>query len=485
MKRPTREELEKLIEISPEVIIDLIIASHDKIEEQATKIEEQGEKIKELAERLNQNSQNTSKPPSKDRFKVIRKKKEQKNKGEKKTKKSTKEPLKMVANPDKRIDLKLDRCPDCGCNLEEEKTTGIVSRQVIDLLIKSLTTQYEAEKKHCPQCRKTKTAPFPKTVNASVQYGESVRALAVYLIEDNMISYNRTKRFFKEVVGLNISQATLVNINKEIAGLLKETIAEIKEKIIQSPVVGFDETGMRKNGKIKWLFTAATGELTYLHVDDKRGKAGMDRAGVLPQFEGRAVHDFWKAYEKYTCEHAYCNAHIIRELRAAEERTGQTWCTNMKKLLGNAYEDKKNGKEKGKRMSLDKKEFYENRYDTFIQMGYAQIPSPPEKENRGRVKNSKEWNLLQRLEKYKKNILAFMHNEEIPFDNNIAERSFRMAKVKDKVSGTFRGIGDELFAVIRSFTDSVRKNGLSVFEALRFCFRGSSPTLIVKHLFSC
>jgi hypothetical protein len=159
----------------------------------------------------------------------------------------------------------------------------------------------------------------------------------------------------------------------------------------------------------------------------------------------------------------------------------------MKKCLESAWEDIKNGKEKGTRMSLEKKRFYESRYDTFIQMGHIQIPSPPEKENgqRGRQKKSKELNLLQRLEAYKKDILGFIHNKEIPFDNNIAERSFRMAKVKDKVSGTFRGVGDELFATIRSFTDSVRKNGLSVFEALRFCFRGSSPVLIVNYLFSC
>jgi hypothetical protein len=83
--------------------------------------------------------------------------------------------------------------------------------------------------------------------------------------------------------------------------------------------------------------------------------------------------------------------------------------------------------------------------------------------------------------------MAKKKGKEIPFDNNIAERSFRMAKVKDKdkVSGTFRGAGDEFFATIRSFTDSVRKNGLSVFETLRFCFQVTAPVLIVNHLFSC
>ncbi|MBI9030680.1 IS66 family transposase [bacterium] len=486
MKRATREELKKLIEISPEAVIDLIMALYDKIEEQGIEIKKQGEKIKELEERLNQNSQNTSKPPSKDRFKVIRKKKETKNTNGKKTKKGTKKPLQMVAEPDERVELKLNKCPECGCNLEAEALREIEKRQEIDIQIKVITTQYEAEKKHCPNCKKTRTAAFPQNVKARIQYGETVRAMTVYLTEDNMISYNRVQRFFEDVAGLGISQSTLVNINRELSEQLEEALAEIKKRIKESPVVGFDETGMRKKLKIEWLHTAATEKLTCLHIDDKRGKEGTDRAGILPEYAGTAIHDFWKTYESYgKCAHAYCNAHIIRELRAAEERTGQPWCTNMKNLLKSAYKDKKNGKQKGKRMSLEKKRFYADRYDTFIQMGHSQIP-PPEKgkKKRGRTKKSKELNLLLRLENHKDGILAFMYDDKIPFDNNIAERSFRMAKVKDKVSGAFRGAGDVFFAAIRSFTDSARKNGLNIFEALRFCFRGFSPLLIVNALFS-
>lgn len=419
-------------------------------------------------------------------MKVIRKKKEPKDNGGKKAKKGTQNPLKMVANPDERVELKLNKCPDCGCDLEGEKQSGIVKRQVKDIVIQVKTTQYEAEKKHCPNCKKIKTAAFPENVKAMVQYGETLRALVVYLIQDNMLSYNRTQRLLKDVAQLEIAQSTLVNINGELTAQLEQVIEEIKRRIKDSPVVGFDETAMRKNLKNEWLHTAATETLTCLHIDDKRGKEAMDRAGILPEYTGTAIHDFWKTYESYEqCDHAYCNAHIIRELRAAEERTGQTWCSNMKKLIETAYEDKKSCQQKGKRMALEKKRFYATRYDTFIQMGYSQIPPPKkEKNKRGRPKKTKELNLLQRLEKHKDDILAFVYNDKIPFDNNIAERSFRMAKVKDKVSGAFRGAGDVFFATIRSFTDSARKNGLNIFEALRFCFQRHDPLLIVNALFS-
>ena len=430
MKRPTREELRRLMEISPEVVIDLIMSLYDRIEQQEKQIEKLEGRIKELEERLNKNSQNSSTPPSKDRLKVIRKKKETKNKGGKKAKKGTQNTLKMVAEPDERVELKLNKCPDCGCDLESEKQIGTVKKQVIDIVIQALTTQYEAEKKQCPNCKKIKTAAFPENVKTSIQYGETVRALVVYLTEDNMLSYNRTQRLLKDVAGLEIAQSTLVNINRELTEHLEHVNEEIRRRIKDSPVVGFDETSMRKNQKNKWLHTAATETLTCLHIDDKRGKEGTDRAGILPEYTGTAVHDFWKTYESYEqCDHAYCNAHIIRELRGAEEKTGQTWCKYMKILIQEAYKDKKSCQQKGKRMGLEKKRFYANRYDSFIQMGYSQIPPPKkEKHKRGRPKKTKELNLLQRLENHKNEILAFLYDDKIPFDNNIAERSFRMAK---------------------------------------------------------
>ena len=497
MKRPTREELEILIRESPEAYIDLIMALYDKIEEQAALtekqaaiIEEQTKTIQALEARLNQNSDNSSLPPSKDRYKVKRKKTDN-TKKRKTNKKEKKHRSKMVQNPDQIEELSVRHCPDCGCDLSDEPVKGKVRRQEIDLIIKRWTTEYRAEKKQCPMCSKQVTASFPKQIKGPMQYGPTVRALSAYLIHDNMLSYNRTQRFFEEVANIPIGQSTLVTFNQAMKNCLtdEDTNADnaIKTKVTDAPVVGYDETGMRKNGQTIWLHTAATDKLTHLHMDDKRGKAGMDRAGILPNYQGIAVHDFWKPYEHYPCDHAYCNAHLIRELKGIAETTGHRWADNMKTLLESASHEHQQRKKAQKGLRDDKKALYKRRYDTFVQMGYHESPSPPEKppHQKGRQKKTKELNLLERFEQYKDEILTFLTHENVPFDNNTAERSFRMAKVKDKVSGSFRGTGDECFAVIRSFVDSVRKNGIGVFDAIRFCFEGFSPLLIVNHLFSC
>lgn len=500
MKKPKREELEILIRESPEVFIDLVMVMYDTtekqgalieeqaaiIEKQAALIEEQAKKIQALEDKLNQNSSNSSTPPSKDRYKIKRKKTESTKKGHTNKKKRKHQGPKMVETPDEIIELSVSHCPDCGCELSQEPVKGKERRQEIDIIIQRVTKEYRAEKKRCPNCSKPITANFPKHIKGPMQYGPTVRSLSVYLTQDNMISYSRAQRFFKEVGGVLIGQSTLVTFNQQLKDLLTESDQAIKAKLINAPVVGFDETGMSKNGKIKWLHTATTDKLTFLYMDEKRGKAGMDAGGILPQYHGIAIHDFWKPYEQYTCHHAYCNAHLIRELKAVEETTGHSWASNMKTLLKKAHREKKQRKNVQKTISEEKRALFERRYDTFVQMASHEAHPPPKKpaHQKGRVKKTKELNLLERFIKYKDEILTFLTHEDVPFDNNTAERSFRMAKVKDKVSGSFRGTGDECFAVIRSFTDSVRKNGIRVFDAIRFCFQRFSPLLIVDVLFS-
>ena len=122
-------------------------------------------------------------------------------------------------------------------------------------------------------------------------------------------------------------------------------------------------------------------------------------------------------------------------------------------------------------------ESFEERYNQIIEKGLAENPIPVSREQpgrRGRKKQSKAKNSLDRLNEHRQKALAFMYDFNVPFDNNQAERDVRMMKVQQKISGTFRSAqGANIFCRIRGYISTVRKNSLSVIDAIQAAFEGN------------
>ncbi len=482
-----REEILAVYEAGPEAVITLINriqAENQKIiEQQARRISELEERVKSLEVTLNKNSTNSSKPPSTDSF--AREKPNPKSSRIKSGKKPGGQPghvgktLTLVDNPDKTTVHKVKMCKNCGKNIEDEIATDHERRQVFDIPpVKIYVEEHKAEIKKC-SCGCTNIADFPEEVKFSVQYGPRITSSAVYLHDYQLIPYDRCCELLSDVCGCEISPSTLIKAENTCFEKLEPFETEIKKLLCQSPVVNFDETGTRINGQRYWLHVASTSQMTYYMVHAKRGSIAMDAMAILPGFTGTAVHDFWSPYFKYDCNHSLCNTHTTRELTGISENYFQMWSIEMKALLFEIKDCVDETRKISDNLKPDQIRVFEEKYDRIAKIGFEENPPPLMPENQtkkpGRKRQSKSKNLLDRFADYKTDILRFMYDFEVPFENNQAERDVRMMKVQQKISGTFRSShGADMFCRIRGYLSTVKKNKISVIDAIQDVLSGKA-----------
>lgn len=350
--------------------------------------------------------------------------------------------------------------------------------QVHDLPpLELVVSEHQAEEKCCPCCGVLNRAAFPPDVNSVVQYGSGIKGLMVYLMEGQLLPSGRVCELLSEVLGCEVSEGTLYNARQRCHEQLEEVEVSLKAAIQGAEVGHFDETGMRVQGKLMWLHVACTVVLTYYFIHPKRGQAAMEAMGLLPSFGGTSVHDGWKSYAGYDCDHALCNAHHLRELLFVVERYSQSWADEMMVLLI-AIKDQVAVAKTARQQALTPEQLtdFEQRYQCLIEEGFKANPPPPTDEvvakKRGRPKQSPPKNLLDRLQTHQAAVLAFMYDFRVPFDNNQAERDLRMMKLKQKISGGFRSIeGARMFCRIRGYISTLRKQGINVLDALKRVFR--------------
>ena len=250
------------------------------------------------------------------------------------------------------------------------------------------------------------------------------------------------------------------------------------DQLIGAGVVHFDETGMRTGKKTKWIHSASTDELTHYTIHDKRGAAASRDIGILPKFQGTAVHDHWKPYYTYIdCTHAECNAHHLRNLKGIYENYGHEWAKEMSGLLVEIKGCVETLVGQGiDSMPPDGIKTYMERYNDIIARGKEENALKNGNlisKKTGRPRKGEALNLLEKLEKYNLETLAFMLDFDMPFDNNLAERDIRMVKLRQKISGCFRGDdGAKVFCRVRSYISTCRKNGLKLLESLAKAVKG-------------
>ena len=425
----------------------------------------------ELRRRLDLDSSNSSKPPSSDGLKkkhrVLRGLRTRTGKPSGGQKGHRGDTLRQVAEPDRIVEHAAERCAHCRARLLADSKAGDEKRQVFDLPEKPLiVTEHRAAIHDCPACGRRTRAAFPEGVVSPAQYGERVKAAGVYLNAQQLVPEERTAQVLQDLFGAAACGATVAGWVRCKAEALASVYRSIGECVAAAPVRCLDETGFRIAGTTRWLHTASTPTHTFYRADEPRSAVPALQGGVV-------VHDHWRAYLSLeTVDHAFCNAHLLRELQAVCELDKEPWAEVLRATLLDANEAVRNAKAQGTlALAPETIKGFEDRYWAAVREGLAlhrSLPAfDPSMNPKKRKKQRPAHNLLIRFKTFKEATLRFLTDFAVPFTNNLAEQDLRMMKVKAKISGGFRtpqGAAD--FARLRSVISSARKQGFNILKAL-------------------
>ena len=425
-------------------------------------------RIKELEEKLakyetpNKNSGNSNTPPSKEnikaeairRTKTLRKPTGRKPGGQEGHEGCT---LKKTQTPDETEDIMANNCTGCGASLEDcERILDYVTQVVSIPELKPIVKEIRHYIMVCKKCgERIQLHAARKRGSNAVVYDASVKSLVVYLSVVMFLPYGRIERFLREVFSLEISQGSLVNWVNEAKKNAAPAIEKIKESIMKSTVVGFDESGLYCNKKLNWAWIAQTVYFTLLfHGNGRSHKELESRFGDSLE-RMVAVTDRHSAYFTLNfLNHQVCVAHLLPELQYLNELDAeQQWSRDVESLLQQAIHERNENPQ----AVIDKQPWL-IKLDKLLTENLEHMA-----EQFGKLKNG--------LIKCRDYIFNFLENPAIPPDNNASERGIRKVKIKMKNSGTFRSDqGADAFLDLLSIIETTKKHNKSPYAAIRALF---------------
>ena len=389
------------------------------------------------------------------------------------------ETLRLSERPNRTVEHRPRECRSCHAPLDSALVVGHRRQQVVEVVPARLrVTEHRLAVLRCRACGKATRGEFAGSVRSGVRYGAGVKARVLYLQQYQLLPYARTAEAMRDLFGCRLSAGTVANIVRECAEALLETELKIKRGLRRSALIHADETGLRVEGRLRYVHVTSNGRLTHYTTAAGRGKTAIEEAGVLPRYRGTCVHDGWPAYSFYTqCRHALCGAHLLRDLTFFPELSEETkaWASPLKELLLEMKAEAERVKEEGgRRLAADRLAELTASYDRLIAEGLEAEPPPEVSE----PMKKQARNLLLRMERRKAEVLLFLTDFNVPFDNNQAERDLRMVKLQQKIGGCFRSEeGARRFCRIRSYLSTMRKRGRGVLEALERVCTGAPLSL--------
>lgn len=416
---------------------------------------------------LNNDSSNTSQPPSTDqkggkpansyngRTKTGRKAGGQK--GHKGT---------TLTKADVEEKIRSGRCRHEIRTVGDTSASTYVTKYIVDLNVETMVTEVRIYADRDGKLR------IPPEYRSDVSYGANVKALAAALYSEGVMSNDRIAAFLNAAGGgmIELSEGSVYSFCRKLAQASGESIRKLEVSLLNERIVATDATTVTVNGEQNYIRNFSAGDTVVYQAMNSKSIPALKKLPFLRKFSGILLHDHETALYHFGTGHAECNVHIIRYLRKNTEETGNKWSEEMIRLLCRMNAERKALKNNGIRSFPDETIIrYEEQYQNLIGKGRDE-----NKKTRHKYAKRDEQALINRMEKYSANHLLFLHDFDVPFDDNISERDLRKAKNRQKMSGGFRKeSGNEMYCAILTVIETLKKRKMGMIENLKELFMGT------------
>ena len=313
---------------------------------------------------------------------------------------------------------------------------------------------------------------IPREYRSDVIYGPDVRALAVSLYSEGVMSNDRIAAFLNAASGdqLGLSEGSVYGFCKKLASASRRSIRNLENRLLDQEVVATDATPVTVDGKQNYIRNFSIQDTVVYRAMKSKSLSALKKLEFLQQYTGTLVHDHETALYHFGTEHGECNVHILRYLRKNTEETGNLWSEEMSGLLNEMNRKRKELQMQGmKSFSEEDLSEYERKYKELIEKGRRE-----NKDTAHQYAKTDEKKLLNRMEKYRHNHLLFLHDFSVPFDDNISERDLRKAKNREKMAGGFRKeSGSEMYCAILTVIETLKRRNMGIIENLKKLFMGT------------
>lgn len=375
--------------------------------------------------------------------------------------------LEQVSNPDKIKWLEPKVC-ECGCSELTMDRGNYEARQVVDVIIKRLVTEYRLVSGDCTGCGEK--VKIISDIPNNISYSHTVRCFAVYMLDAHFMTYERLAEYFRDIFNLPISEGSINNWRKEFAAKIGEKyLDKIKEVLLAANYLNADETTINIAGDKVWCHTVCNESATLLAASISRGITGITASGVLDKYDGQLVVDGWSSYASLPSIKGIqtCFAHLFRYFTDMHENYKQQWALTLLIFLTQFIDMTKELHGAGiRRYSITQRAKYYKEYDHILTVATKELSSFDFEDDH------KTRQLLRRLQRDKALVLRFLDDTSLPLTNNMAERSLRPLKVQQKISGCSLSMSNAQENLnIRSFIATVKKQGQNVLDAMLKIFK--------------